>query len=192
MNKQFVSILVASFALLAVLVPPARADLVGTQVYGTLAFGTYYSINRFDPSYGGYAGSLNTVSDPVTISPTATEFGYGPGGNIDTADFTGSQLIVGDNVLETGTNSGSPNWTMTFTSTAFGSLSLSKVSDNFLNGGVTGVLNGDVITLTWAGEQFSVVNQEAIFNLTPVPEPTTMALACLGGLASLVAFRRRQ
>jgi len=28
--------------------------------------------------------------------------------------------------------------------------------------------------------------------LTPTPEPTTLALAGLGGLASLVAFRRKQ
>jgi len=30
------------------------------------------------------------------------------------------------------------------------------------------------------------------FTATPVPEPTTLALAGLGGLASLVAFRRKQ
>lgn len=30
------------------------------------------------------------------------------------------------------------------------------------------------------------------FSVTPVPEPTTLALAGLGGLASLVALRRRQ
>jgi hypothetical protein len=30
------------------------------------------------------------------------------------------------------------------------------------------------------------------FTSTPVPEPTTLALAALGGLASLVAFRRKQ
>jgi hypothetical protein len=30
------------------------------------------------------------------------------------------------------------------------------------------------------------------FSVSPVPEPTTLALAGLGGLASLVAFRRKQ
>ena len=42
------------------------------------------------------------------------------------------------------------------------------------------------------GDNPDVTTPLAPFTVSPVPEPTTLALAGLGGLASLVAFRRKQ
>jgi len=39
---------------------------------------------------------------------------------------------------------------------------------------------------------FSNLTGNAVLSLVPVPEPTTLALAGLGGLASLMAFRRKK
>ena len=46
--------------------------------------------------------------------------------------------------------------------------------------------------LATAGSFASLPGNAVLLPTTPVPEPTTLALAGLGGLASLVAFRRKQ
>jgi len=43
-----------------------------------------------------------------------------------------------------------------------------------------------------AGNPIPMIDFAPNFQVAPVPEPTTLALAGLGGLASLVAFRRKQ
>lgn len=180
----------AIFLLLAV--TPARADLVGTQVTGT--FNVPGGLDFFDPAnglVGNFGGSLNLAGTTVTISSTAIEFGLQDSFNRDWADFTGTTLTIGDNQVPT---RGSATWIMTFTDTAFYNLTLSKVSDNFVNGGVTGTLDGDVITVTWPGELTGIAgNQAAVFDLAPIPEPATLGLLGLGllSLAGLKRFKHR-
>jgi hypothetical protein len=183
--------LLASLLLLASL--SARAVvLVGTQVTGT--FNVPGGLDYFDPAnglVGNFGGSLNQAGTTVAISSTAIEFGLQDSFNRDSADFTGTQLIVSDDQVP---GRGSATWIMTFTDTAFSGLTLSKVSDNFVDGGVTGVLNGDVITVTWPGELTGIAgNQSATFNLVPIPEPGTLGLLGLGllSLAGLKRFKRR-
>lgn len=131
---------------------------------------------------------MNSAGTTVTISGSAIEFGYKDFANTDSADFTGSQLIVTDISVFGGLYNA---WTMTLTDTVFASLS--KVSDNFVNGGVTGTLVGDVLTVSWAGGSLDAgtVTLQAVFNVVSIPEPTTIALAGLGAAALMIARRRR-
>ena len=177
---------IAVLTLLTVSILPVRADLLGTQVTGAMLIGGGPP-NYFDPTFGYVngpygtfpGGSLNAAGTTVTISSSAIEFGFMDGANTDSADFTGSQLILTDVSL-----GGSVGITYTFTDTAFAGLS--KVSDNFLGGGITGVLSGNTITLTMPAFNTGG-NYQAIFNVTPVPEPTVFTLVGFG-VAALVAF----
>lgn len=153
---------------------PASAGLIGTSVTGSIMFDGN-STNYFDPAFGYVPpGYLNTAGTTVTIAEPAIEYGFLDGANQDTANFTASQLIVTDTVF-----SGASNWTMTFTDTAFTGASFSKVSDTFTNGGVTGILVGDTITLTWAGTNSADGLLTATFDVatSAVPEPSSIVLA---------------
>jgi hypothetical protein len=134
---------------LSVYVPAARgANLLGASVTGDVHFKNYPSnyydpLNGFAPVPAGYLNSLPGTYT-VTIQDPAIEFGFGDNSNLDTADFTETQLIITD-VMQGGSN----NWIQTFISPAF--RSISKVSDTFNQGGVNYTLVDNTITLTWAG-----------------------------------------
>jgi hypothetical protein len=164
---------------------PAHADLTGTSVTGSLHFDGLTE-NFFDPANGFVpAGFLNAAGPTVTISNTAAEFGFDDGANTDIANFTGSALVVTDDDTDN-----AANWVMTFTDTAFLGLNLVQTSDTFTNGGVTGVLSGDTITLDWAGTSTADGLMATTFTLNPAntPEPSSIlllgsALICLLGLS---------
>lgn len=172
----------------------AKADLIGTSVNGSIQFGgnplNYYDpVNGFVNGPNGVfpGGSLNASGTTVTISGTAVEFGYMDGANTDSADFTGSQLIIKDIVA-----TAAANWTQTFVNPAFSSLS--KVSDNFVNGGVTGTLVGDVLTVTWGGTGVAAGELTAVFNVGSSPGvPDGGSTLALLGLAvtGMAGLRRR-
>lgn len=161
---------------------PSRADLIGTQVTGSLTFSGGVN-NYFDPAQGFVPGAdLNSAGATVTVSATDTEFGFQDGSNTDTADFTGSQLIVEDSQH----GIGSYAFEMTFTDPAFANIA--KVSDTFNDGGISGVMNGDVITLTWAGNAANEGELEAVFDLNaadPANAPDATAACGLLGLSFL-------
>jgi hypothetical protein len=170
---------------------PAKADLIGTSVTGTLEFITPGTPNYFNPANGFVpAGNLNTAGPTVAISSTATEFGFADLINTDTANFTGSTLTVTDKVLF-----GAANWIMTFTDTAFTGLNLVQNSDTFIPGGVTGVLSGDTITLDWAGTIGSGL-MTTTFSLVPgtttaTPEPSSFLMLGVGLLGLLALGRSK-
>jgi PEP-CTERM motif len=182
MRKVCLPLLFGSLTFLAV-TPPAKADLVGTSVTGSVQFGGM-PMNFFDPFYGYVpAGYLNTAGPTVTISTTATEFGYTDGDNTDTVDFTGNTFTVRDDVAWYYTAS----WVMTFTDSAFSGLNLVQTSDTFTNGGVSGVLTGDTITLDWAGTPTVDGLLSTSFTLTPTTTPEPSSFVLLGaGILGLV------
>jgi hypothetical protein len=172
----------------------AKADLIGTSVTGSLQF-TGSATNFFDPANGFVngllgtypGGSLNAAGTTVTISGTATEFGFMDTINTDSADFTGTQLTVTD-VTRVGSNSA----TYTFTDTAFNSLSL--VSNSF-PAGLTYSLSGDTITVNTPLFSSTAGTFQAVFNVnsgSTVPDTgSTLGLLSLSVVALLGATRLR-
>jgi hypothetical protein len=135
-----------SLAMFFVTSGPVWATLVGPQVTGALYF-VGYTQNFFDSANGRVpAGYLNVTGTTVTISSNAVEFGYASGTATITADFASTQLVVTDNPEVTAHYNPVQ---MFFTNSGFSSLS--PVFDSFPDGGMTGSLNGDVITLNWEG-----------------------------------------
>ena len=171
----------------------AKADLIGTSVTGSLQFGGS-GTNSFDPAngfvngpFGTYpGGSLNAAGTTVTISGTATEFGFMDTTNTDSADFTGTQLTVTD-VTRVGSNSA----TYTFTDTAFNSLSL--VSNSF-PAGFTYSLSGDTITVNTPLFFSAAGTYQAVFNVnsgSTVPDTGSTLLLMGVGLAGIGLLRRK-
>ena len=168
----------------------AHAGLIGEQVTGGIYFASIPT-NYFDPSNGYVpSGYLNTSGATVTIGTPAVEFGFLDGANLDTADFTDTQLTVTDHVY-----SNASNWEMTFLSTTPGLFQgLAKVGDNFPNGGITYSISGDTIELFWSGTGSSSGDFpfSATFDVqtSGVPEPATLFLL-VPGLLVLGKFARR-
>jgi hypothetical protein len=189
-GKVSLALLAGMFVILAMALP-AKADLIGTSVTGSLQFVTPGTPNYFNPANGFVpAGYLNAAGPTVAISSTATEFGFADLINTDTVNFTGSSLTVTDKVLF-----GAANWIMTFTDTAFAGLNLVQNTDTFIPGGVTGVLSGDTITLDWAGTLGSGL-MTTTFSLTPgtttaTPEPSSFLMLGVGLLGLLALGRSK-
>ena len=168
----------------------ANAQLTGTQVNGTLTFNGG-GLNAFDPANGyvpaGYGNS--TSANGVTIG-SGTEFGFNDGANLDIANFTDTQLIIGD--LPSGNYIDNP-LEMTFTTLTPGAFAeLSLVSSNFT--GLTYNLVGDTITIDWTGGTVAGNQQmQAVFNITGgVPEPATWAMMLLGFAGMGFVMRRSE
>jgi hypothetical protein len=147
------------------------------------ALGTYSSVSSFLAAATTVA---TTPIDPTKNNPNAGFGGTGPGGYYD----DGTAVVL-------------PGWTTSATATFLtegsllnGSQPLSGMSSLW-----TEVVDPGYATASLTG--FGIVPQAVLvagfmnggpteLTLSPVPEPTTLALAGLGGLASLVALRRKQ
>ena len=183
--RNMTSTLLPVALLLSAFATPGNAAHVGSTVKGSLTFGGDPS-NYFDPGYGFVpaTGYLNGSGTMVTISDSAIEFGFDDGSNRVSADFTNNQLIVSDLIETPGTNS---SFEMMFTDPAFSLQSLLPVSDNFPISSRS--LAGDVITLNYAGGTPTVGRTlTATFDVTPSPEPSTLGVMFLSGIAALTAF----
>jgi PEP-CTERM motif-containing protein len=127
-------------------------------------------------------------SGPTVIINGSPTFGFEDGANFDQANFSANQLAISDENL----GGGATNWTMIFTDTAF--TSVSKISDNFSNGGLSYSLVGDVLTITWAGDINSGWDYNALFQVNAAgttPEPSSLLLMGTGVLG-LAGFVRRK
>lgn len=173
---------------------PANAQLLGESVTGSFQF-DFNPTNFFDPANGFVPGStLNSAGTTVTIAEPAIEFGQDRADDDYFANFTATQLIVTHVSAEPGAVSA---FTMTFSSSAFAGASFAEVSDDFTNGGVTGSLAGDTITVRWNGGIVGENTYTAVFNIAPAvsttaPEPGTLGLLALGGLATVGGLTRRR
>lgn len=148
----------------------ARADYVGQTVSGTLAFGP-----------NGAGGGQFWPSTSVVVPGSFT---YSDTFNIDTAQFTGSTLTVSDQVLNF-----AGGWQMTFTDASMPFTLLSLASSDF-SPSLTYSLSGGTITLDWTGTS-TLGTYSAVFTISPVPEPDSLAL--LGSfLLGLGLLRRKR
>ncbi len=176
------AMLVSGFAL------PGNAALTGSSVSGSLTF-TGDPSNYFDPGYGFVpaAGYLNGSGTTVTISNSAVEFGFDDGSSRISADFSGNRLTISDLIETGGPNNG---FELIFTDPAFSLQSLSPVSDNFPISFRS--LMGNIITLDYAGGTPAVGQTlTATFDVTPVPEPSTLGSVFISVLAASGLFFTR-
>lgn len=165
--------------------------LIGSQVVGSFPFSG--GPNQFALSSGDVpAGYGNSTGQPVTITAGIITFGAsGDSGFLNAVDFTATTMTVSESVP---LDSGEIGWTMTFTDPAFGGIT--KVSDNFPNGGTDALFSGDTITLQDSG---GTANGEAgrhattftaTYDIAVVPEPSTIALCLFGASAFLIRRRK--
>jgi hypothetical protein len=157
----------------------ANADLTGASITGALEFGGGAT------NFWGLSPYSST--GPTTTIGSGVEYSFFDGANHDTADFSGTQLTIFDQVI-----TGAGSWKMTFTTPgSFSSLSL--VSSNFAPDFTYG-LSGGQIVVDWSGTS-TPGTYIAVFdvNVAAVPEPESYAMLLAGlGLLGFVARRRKQ
>src|SRR5262245_40357704 len=166
MKSKSSFLLMAATAVGLVNASPAMADLIGTSVSGVLQFNGG-GPNFFDQANGfvpaGFGNSAPNSPNNVVIG-SGTEFGFADGANTDTANFTGSQLILTDI-----SGPGQAPAVFTFSNTAFAGAAISLQSSNFPVT-ITETLVGNVLTLSTpvynTGGTFV-----ATFNITPAAVP---------------------
>lgn len=170
----------------------ANALLLGQSVFGNLNIGGN-ATNLFDPANIGLSqGALNEFSNPVIVSATQGEFAHVNNGVI------GVFLNIRDDNFTVSTDVATPpaaSWSISLTSAAFIGLILTETSDNFVNGGVSGALVGDTLTLGWAGTSapaFYRADFDLTAAVTSVPEPGTLTIVVLGLAGLGFAARRRK
>jgi hypothetical protein len=154
---------------LAMAVPgAATADLVGTTSNGPMLINGNPP-NYFDPANGFVpSGFLNKTQGPdVVVSSTAIEYGYADGANSISADLTGSTITLLDV-----SNGGSLPISYVFTDPALSGKTLTKLGDTFANGGVTGTLSSDAVTVNAP----NFLGTSGIFVSTFSVAPVTAAL----------------
>jgi hypothetical protein len=142
--------LCVGFLVLSVLVVPCSfGQLVGTTVAGSVVFNTVSTPagNGFDPAGGDVpSGYANSSGATITLGSSASTFGFMDIYNTDTAQFDGTLLTLTDDMYG---GSGATGWTMAFADSSFASVT--NVSDDYIDGGVTASCSGGVITLYWGG-----------------------------------------
>ena len=180
--------LMAAYAVLACS-GVAQAQLAGTQVDGTFTVngGTFNLFDGTNGLSGGYGNEFGP--DNITIGG-GTEFGYSATVALVTADFTDTQLLLGEEIGASG-NFNPQQFTFT-TDTPGAFTGLTLASSNFT--GLSYGLSGDTITVDWAGGNVAAGQQfSAVFDIAgAVPEPSTWAMMLFGFAAIGTALRRKR
>jgi hypothetical protein len=176
------------------------AALLGLAVssygQGQIAFDNYDSIPyaTFPVKYGTVGqGVPANLAGALAGSDVSAELGYFIGTSSNPAQFT----LVPSSL--TAINSGTPGY-FTGPAVSIPGYTSGPISFEILAFSANGLFSDAAAPTIWTEASiptspspagpFLALNAASI--LTPTPEPTTLALAGLGGLASLVAFRRKQ
>jgi len=195
------------------------AALVGLSAssygQGQVFFNTYASTGYYPVTYGAQAQTALSTGQYSAGPNVDVELGYFLGTSSDASQFTlipatiealgtDPQAVNGTGPSATGYIEGGTIATISsYTSgpISFEILAWVASGNGAGDGSFTGSRYSDVNNIfTWtessiatgqsAAGYFQALNGNAVLN--PVPEPTTLALAGLGGLASLMAFRRKK
>ena len=157
----------------------ARADyLNGTLITGSIQFGGNPT-NYYNPGNGwvpnGYLNKTQGATVGINSTSGVTEFGFADFYSIDSADFGDESLTLTTNVV----GGGAGAWTQTFTDAAFQFGAIQLVSNTYVNGGLSVVLDtvNKKLTISWAGTGSAYVPtnttyraQFTIVDPPPVPE----------------------
>ena len=185
--------------LLGTLVMAAVASFIcgtanATDITGSIYFNGGFTTNGYAPQDGGVPpGYGNETSNTVTVGP-GVEFGFQDVYNRDTADFTGSTLVLEDTVLSVGA---SP-WQQTFVSSTPGYFDGVALESSSFSPDISYSLAGDTLTVDWAGEyETGSADYEATFSLpaevSAAPEPASWALMIAGvGMIGLTFRQARR
>lgn len=180
MRLQTAVLLTATLGLL--LGVPAHADLLGTDVTGSITF-----TSNFVPPINDYG-----VTVPIGPGP---EFDASYGEDTLIADFSTNTLTLVDYVVPIKQNEsilGAYGWTQTFVDDAFIGLNVNKLSDTYDNGGISYSLNGNTLTVHWDGTGLLASAQDPVYSATfSLPEPSSIGLLIVALLALLVGLRHR-
>jgi len=141
--------------------------------------------------------AIGTVSDPVTESLLSSVISDPTGMTAFSGTITGAQpyptpisggVFGGPGLTIPGYSGGA----ITFEVIAYNGSSYDNSTSRGRSGSFTmNSIRTDGIDSAF-GDNGAPMPNFVVGSVTPVPEPTTLALAGLGGLASLVAFRRKQ
>jgi hypothetical protein len=180
------ALFIQALSLLA-LAPAANAQFLGTTAKGNLSFGSPGGTNYFNPINGLVpVGPLNKKQGiTVTVADPATEFGYADAVNTDSVNITADTITLTD-VSGDGSNS----FFINLSDSAFAGLTFNKVSDTFLNGGITYSLTGKVLSLSSDVFISNGGTYTAVFKA--VPEPGSVALLVGMGLSGAGFLARRK
>jgi hypothetical protein len=157
---------------------------------GSTNLGAAVAPGTFDTSTSTYLGFNLSLSSSSTLSYTISDFSFGTR-STGTGPQTLSLYASRDDFVSDLTLLGSltvPN-TSSWSAQDFSGLSLalnnddSTLSFRLYGSGVVGTPTAG--TATWRIDDPAVI-------LTPVPEPSSLALGIMGGLAGLAAWKRRK
>jgi len=175
---------------------------------GSIAFNTYTanSSNGILTTYGagtGFSGGIDStfegellwssvnIADTATTGPVAAGSSLTPGWTVgSTALFNTGQAalagyVTGPNLVIPGASGVYYFEVVAFTGSSYAQSGFAGHSATFTATLATGTTLPD-------SSQMNNLVPFSVFTVTSVPEPTTLALAGFGGLASLVALRRKQ
>jgi hypothetical protein len=134
---------------------------------------------------------LGTISDPVGGSPTSPVTGLTEVPGVTVAyDSNGDGYFQGPTATIPGYTSGPVNFeVVAFNGSSYANSAMRGRSGSFTESAIASSASSP---LTFFGANGSGMPNFIVASVAPVPEPTTLALAGLGGLASLVALRRKK
>ena len=142
----------------------------------------------------GYSGTFYAIpsGQQTTLNPADTQVTFDFTFNSPAGPYTGGvnvQFALDDSMG--GSVIYSTGYGNAFTSGTMNSVTLPLTGATLANVAAGAVINGVSFFIDPANIGGAYDLTENSLTLTPAPEPTTLALAGLGGIASLVAFRRR-
>jgi len=177
------------------------AGVASSYGQGSIAFNTYTANNSTsyialqggNPVPNTYTAvllySLSAISDPAGTGPLNPGWSFGP---------TGSEAVTGIPGTFAGNNLVIPTYTSgpvyfqiaVYSGASYATSQYAGHTASFSQSMATG------LATAWTADGSPATGGSGYlpptFTVAAVPEPTTLALAGLGGLASLVALRRKQ
>ena len=186
---------------------PARADLIGVSVTGTLKFlcqsnsSCNPALNYFDPANGFVPSGAGNASGPtVPIVDPGVEFQYDDTFTAIDADFGPSSLSTVEVVIQIAPNADAlTGWSMMFTGLGAAGALTNVVETSNTFPGLTFDFDSNSISLSFPGAALPPSGSfSAAFSITQaaaaVDEPTSLLLlagAALAGLSRATMRRRR-